>query len=49
MQLDMSKEADVKAAFEEHFPDGKPLHVLVNNAAKFVFGEVTPTPHTNPL
>jgi NAD(P)-dependent dehydrogenase (short-subunit alcohol dehydrogenase family) len=40
-QLDMSSEDAVRQAFEKFFPDGSPLHVLVNNAAKFVFGEVS--------
>ena len=35
----MSKEAEVKAAFEASFPEGAPLHLLINNAARFVFGE----------
>ena len=42
VQTDMSKEAEVAAlvAAAAPAPNGR-LHVLVNNAARFVFGEVT--------
>mmetsp|Transcript_20688 Transcript_20688/g.62349 ORF Transcript_20688/g.62349 Transcript_20688/m.62349 type:complete len:233 (-) Transcript_20688:180-878(-) len=40
-QVDMSKEAEVREIFESSFSEQAPLHVLVNNAARFVFGEVT--------
>lgn len=38
----MSKEAEVREIFESSFSEQAPLHVLVNNAARFVFGEVRP-------
>ena len=43
----MSKEAEVKAAFGASFPERAPLHLLINNAARFVFGEARfVTPYT---
>jgi NAD(P)-dependent dehydrogenase (short-subunit alcohol dehydrogenase family) len=41
-QVDMSREAEVEQLIQTAAPDpdGR-LHVFVNNAARFVFGEVT--------